>query len=283
MRHGRGARGGQRLRFVTAVFGEGHRQAGLALERTFSRSNRRSDLTVFTDLPNTFRRSVQADMGRLTGGFHDSFFDADGGRRNVFKYAVIRRMQEEYPADTVVWLDADMLVFDDLRRHLREGHVNVISHGRRDGELVRCGNGLEVPGERYAISGMFSVPPGPALDRLETVTRERPSWQDDGAPNHRLGDQLILNHLVSDGRFPVHWVSDDRRFVYNLELADGVHPRVGDEKLGRIRWSLRGPRLDGRAIVTWYWIKQHLDRHIRDDFSSFAAPVRRRLRSLYLA
>lgn len=271
------------MRFLTAVFGDAHRRAGLAPKRTFSRSNRRADLTVFTDLPGTFRHGVQEDMGNLTGQFDDSFFDVDGGRRNVFKFPLIRRMQQWYPGETVIWLDADLLVFDELHRHLRDDHVNVIAHGRRDGQLVRCGNGLEVPGERYAISGLFSVPPGPALEFLETVTRQRPGWQDDGAPNQRIGDQLILNHLIADGCFPVHWVSDDRRFVFNLELADGLHPKVGDEKLRRIRWSLRGPRLDGRPIVTWYWIKQHLDRHIEDGFSSFAPPARRRLRSLYLA
>lgn len=134
---------------------------------------------------------------------------------------------------------------------------------------------------RASLRARSSGSDGGGLDRRPATAQRSVRTQDDGAPNGRSGDQLILNHLTADDRFPVHWVSDDRRFVFNLELADGVHPKVGDAQLRRIRWSLRGPRLDGRPIVTWYWIKQHLDRHVEDGFRSFAAPVRRRLRSLY--
>jgi hypothetical protein len=269
------------MRFFTAVFGESHRRAGLGLSRTFHQHNPSGHLTVFTDLPQTFATGVIRDFDLLISRYGSEFFDHVGGRRNVFKYALFREMQEWYPSETIVWLDADQLIFDDLSKHLVDGHVNVISHGRRDGERVNCGNHLSVPGERYAIGGMFALPPGPALDFLEDVTKARPDWEDDGSPNHMIGDQLILNHLVAYGPEPVHWVSDDRRYIYNLELAEGLHPRVGDEGLRRIRWFGRRPVLDGRKIVLWYWIKQHLDLHLGDHFASFRPHVARRLERCY--
>jgi len=265
------------LRFFTAVFGREHLRAGVALTRTFSRYNT-TPLTVFTDQPGWFEHEKEANFAELATEY-PSFYNQEGGRRNVFKYALTRRMQESFPGESVCWIDADMLVFDDLTQHLSDGHINVIAHGRRS-ESMNCGGGLRVPGEMYAISGLFALPPGPALGILETVTRERPHWEDDGSPNHNIGDQLILNHLLARTEVPVHWLTDDRRYIYNLEVADGLHPAPGDPALKRVRWHRR-PVLDGRRIVVFYWIKSKLDRHLQDEFCSFRPSVARRLMRLY--
>ena len=265
------------LRFFTAVFGENYLRAGLALARTFNRYNR-IPLTVFTDQLGSFDNEESAEFRELVAEY-PPFYREFGQRNNVFKYSLIRRMQTMYPGETIGWLDADMLVFADLTQHAADSQINVISHGRRK-DIVNCGGGLKVPGQSYAVGGLFAVPPGPALDVLQEITQERPQWHDDGSPNHTSGDQLILNHLVNRTDLPVHWITDNHRYIYNLEVADNKHPVYGDPALARIRW-IRRPVLDGRPIVVFYWIKKQFDRHLETNFESFRPSVARRLMQLY--
>lgn len=235
---------------------------------------------MFSDRPEAFRRGEPADWPALLGGFPPLYHEPIGGLRNVFKLPLLDLMAERYPEEMIVWIDADMLIFGPLERHLHDGAVNVIAHGRRAGEVMDCGDGLAVPGERYAISGVFGIPPGPARENLWDIALGRPHWDGDGGRNRTIGDQLLLNHLVHRSGLPVQWISDDPNIIVNLEIAEAHHPVPGDPRLSEITWR-SGPRLDDRPIVIWYWIKNQLDLHIDDGFATFDRSVARRLRRLY--
>jgi hypothetical protein len=268
------------MRYFTAVFGESHRRVAHGLVRTFKRYGPNTPLTVFTDLVDpSFDNATFLNFNQLLNEY-PAFYHIRG-RRNIIKLRLFREMQRRFPEETIAWIDADMLVFDDLDKHLQEGVVNVIAHGRRNTQLVNCGDGLRVPGERYAIGGLFAIPPGPALAYLEHTTERRLNWHDDGNPNHMIGDQLILNHLVARGPFEVNWVTDNKRFVYNLEIGDGVHPGLNDEGLKRVRWYGKRPVTDGREVVVFCWIKRQVDLHIDNGFTTFHPVVSWRLRRLY--
>ena len=96
-----------------------------------------------------------------------------------------------------------------------------------------------------------------------------------------MADQIALNHLVARSGLPVNWITDDRQNIFNLELADGVHPVIGDKGLASVR--LVDGRLvrDARRVAVLCWIKSKLDAHIARGFSSFQPEVARFLRRIY--
>ena len=236
-------------------------------------------LTVFTDLPNEFPNSEIASMEELLST-RESFYRRPG-RRNVFKLALFETMFERYPGESIAWIDADVLVLGDVETHLDPEKVNVIAHGRRDAEQVPLGNGLKVPGSRYAIGGLFSLPDPSWLESMNRIANERPAWNHKDH-NSDLGDQLILNHVLSEvGADQIHWLTDDRRFIFNLEIADGLHPYVGDDRLSEITRSGDALYLEDRRIVLFYWIKKQFDLHVADGFQTFKPDVRRLFVDLY--
>ena len=220
------------MQFFTAVFGESHRIAAHGLIRSFRMHEPEAALTVFTDLSDLTPDGVDASLGQLLSG-RERFYDRPG-RRNIFKFVLFAEMFERHPGEVIVWVDADALVLDRISSQLDPSKLNVISHGKRDDETVVLGNGVEVAGARYAISGLFSLPDPSWLDLIDEVVADRPSW------NHldhdsNLGDQLILNHVLADTEPSlVNWLSDDRERVYNLEIADGLHPYVNDPRLASL-------------------------------------------------
>lgn len=267
------------MRYFTAVLGESHRTAATALVRSFHDHQPGGSLTVFTDVPGVFPNEVLTSWPELLEG-RESFYDRPG-RRNIFKLALFTEMFERYPDESIAWLDVDMLVLDELSRHIDPSRPSVIAHGKRDGEVVPLGDGLKVPGSRYAISGLFSLPNKTWIDRMNEVIAVRPSWNHMDH-NSNLGDQLILNHVIA-GVDPgaIHWITDDRSFVFNLEIADGLHPYVGDSGLNKLTLDGDSIYLEDRKVVLLYWIKKQLDLHLSDGLQTFKPEVRDFLLSAY--
>lgn len=271
------------IRFFTAAFGEAYARVTRGLLRSFERFAPKSDITVFTDMPAHFQpqRTIRTSFDDVLAEL-DSFLRApDGQLRNAFKFVLFRRMQQLFPGDDVCWIDADMLVFSELSQHLVPGRINVMAHGRRDDQVIACGNGLNVPGSRYAIGGLYSLPPGPALDFLFEIARQRPQWRDVDRLVLHSGDQITLNHLVARSGLPVHWLSDDRRFIYNLEIGEAVHPVVGDPALAAVTLQDGRPVRQGRTVAVFCWIKTKLDAHLVNEFATFKPEVAALLKTLY--
>lgn len=273
------------IRFFSAAFGEAYVTAAQGLLRSFDRFAPESDLRLFTDLPQRFdaRRAVETHFDDLLAEMDEFHRSSDGQYRNAFKFRLFKRMQERYPSDDICWIDADMLVFCELARCLVPGRINVMAHGRRDDQVIQCGDGLAVPGHRYAIGGMYSLPPGPALAYALKATSERPTWTDIASLVRRSGDQITLNHVVARSGVPVHWLTDDRSLIFNLEVGDQMHPVVGDPGLAAIRLDNGRPVRGDRQIAVFYWIKSKLDAHLVDGFSTFQPEVAAFLADLYRA
>ena len=269
--------------FLTAVFGEPYRRAGQALARSFARHAPGAKLSIFTDLDAEFAAGdvVKTSYEALIETLPEFYRNPTRQFRNVFRFQLFRRLQAMCPGEDLCWIDADMLVFGDLAVHLKPGHVCVMAHGRRPGQQLDMGGGLIVPGERYAIGGLCMLPAGPALDWIEKTLIEMPNWPDGGGPLRHMADQVALNHLVARSDLPVHWLTDDRRYIFNLELADAWHPVVGDPGLARIELVEGRPSRDGRRIEVLCWIKSKLDAHLRNSFSSFRPEVASMLQDLY--
>lgn len=267
------------MRYFTAALGESHHLVARALVRSFQRFEPDASLTVFTDLDAGFPNAERTSLESLLK--HRERFYRRPGRRNVFKFTLFKEMFRRYPGEPIGWIDADTLLLSDLSRRLEPTKINVTSHGRRDAETVALGNRLEVPGSRYAISGFFSLPDPSWLDRLERITEQRPAW-DHRDHNSNLGDQLILNHVIaSSDPDEVNWLTDDCQHVYNLEIAEEVHPVVGDQRLRSLTRSGDAVYLGDRRIVLFYWIKKQFDLHLADEFRTFQPEVRSLLASLY--
>jgi hypothetical protein len=271
------------IRFFSAAFGQAYIQPAKALVRSFDLFAPDAQISIFTDLPNRFgsERVIKTAFGELIDELDQFHRSTDGQLRNAFKFLLFDRMRQLYPEDDLCWIDADMLVFTDLSRHLRPGFVNVMAHGRRDEQLLNLGDDLTVRGDRYAIGGLYSLPPGPALDFVFDAARARQNWGDVDRLVRFSGDQITLNHVVARSGLPVHWVSDDRRFIYNLEFGENTHPIVGDAGLKAIEMLNGIPVRDGREFAVFCWIKNKLDAHIADRFSTFSPEVADLLRKLY--
>ncbi len=271
-------------RFVTAAFGAPYLVAARGLLRSFQVFAPSEDLTIFTDMPDRLisPNTIAMSFADALANLDDFYREADRQRQNVFRFGILRRMQEIYPNDDICWIDADMLVLCNLSEYFRSGYINVMSHGRRDNEVFDCGGGLLVPGKRYAIGGMYSLPPGAALDYITRTMRSLPSWPDEGGPLRHMADQIILNHLVARSGLPVAWISDNEQLIFNLEVSDSMHPVVGDRGLAQIRLEDNKLLRGDRQIAVFCWIKKKLDAHLRQKFSTFQPEVAGLLKELYL-
>jgi hypothetical protein len=226
------------FRFVTAAFGQPYLVALHGLIRSFLTFAPNESLTIFTDMPiaPSLGMVIEMDFMELMKDFDDFYKTGKGQLGDVFKFSIFKRMMEIYPNDDICWIDADMLVFCELSQHLKLKNVNIMAHGRRDEEIINCGEGLSVQGKKYAIGGFHSLPSREAVDYLMEVTRHRLNWTDAGSSLTKgTGDQIILNHLVAYSGIPVNWISDDRRYIFNLEVGENVHPVVGDKGLSEIK------------------------------------------------
>lgn len=271
------------IRFFTAAFGESYARFAQALASSFIKFSPGTNLHIFTDNPKKITHSLVEeitieDLLKSLDKFHHS---TDGQLRNAFKFALFKRMREKFPADDICWIDADMLVFEKMENHFKPGFVNVINHGRRAGQVIECGDGLNVEGEAYAIGGMYSLPPGGGEDYLLEASRRRPSWKGVSDLVKYSGDQIVLNHLVARSGIPINWITDNKEFIYNLEIADAVHPIVGDKALGAIRFGGKSLYRGKRQIAVFCWIKNKLDAHIIDEFKTFHPSAREVLLDLY--
>jgi hypothetical protein len=271
------------IRFFSAAFGESYVRVARALLRSFEEFAPEASICVFTDAPEVFPsgQAVYARFDELLEQLDSFHRSIDGQLRNAFKFVLFERMRKIYPQDDLCWIDADMLVFSDLSTHVATGKINVISHGRRDLQTIGLGDGLSVRGDRYAIGGLYSLPPGAALDSLVALSRERYSWTNVAPLVQFSGDQITLNHLVSKSGLPVHWLTDDRRYIYNLEIGENVHPIVGDPGLSAISLREGRPVREGREFAVFCWIKSKLDAHLADGFSTFKPEVAELLNRLY--
>lgn len=245
--------------FVTGCFGAEYLKWGTALRRTFADAMPGEELYVWSD-----DETVASDWCcRSMESLLDEVAPFDwhrAHRRKVFKFPLVRAMLHRHKTD-ICWLDANLSVLSDLRPHLQPGVPNLICHGRR-------GN------NRFPIGCLWSLPPGEHIDRLFSMTKTR-------SDNGPLGDQPILQSWAASG-INAHWPTDDRRFIFNMELGSGLHPRVGDPRLTQIvetpdrQWSL-----DQRTIVTIAFTSHRLREHTADQFRSFSPPIRAYLRDLY--
>ncbi len=271
------------IRFFSAAFGKSYVQAAKALLRSKEIFAPEIDIRLFTDEPEQFlgQNIISLQLNELIEELDEFHRSVDGQLRNAFKFQLFDRMRKIYPADDLCWIDADMLIFTDLSKHLRPGFVNVMAHGRRDDQILNLGNGLTVRGDRYAIGGLYSLPPGPAIDFLFDTIRARHAWQDVDRLVRFSGDQITLNHLVARSLLPVYWFSDDLRFIYNLEFGESVHPVLGDSGLRAITMQNDLPVRGDRQFAVFCWIKNKLDSHIADRFSTFTPEVADLLLYLY--
>ena len=257
--------------------------AAKALLRSIECFSPSLDILIFTDQPQKFplEKVVGVGWDELVAELDSYHSVLSGQLRNAFKFKLFERMRKKYPYDDLCWIDSDMLIFVDLQKHLRSGCINVMAHGRRDSQVLNLGDSLSVRGDRYAIGGLYALPPGRAVDYLNETSRKRPDWADVDKLVNSSGDQITLNHLVHRSGLPVHWFSDDRRFIYNLEFGSNTHPIVGDIGLAEIELSQGFPVRDGRQFAVFCWIKNKLDAHIADDFATFNPEVSALLRRLY--
>lgn len=269
--------------FFSAAFGKGYIKAAQALLRSKEIFAPEIDIRLFTDEPDQFsnRNIISLRLDELIKELDEFHRSTDGQLRNAFKFQLFDRMRKIYPTDDLCWIDADMLIFTDLSKHLRPGFINVMAHGRRNEQVLNLGNGLAVRGDRYAIGGLYSLPPGPALDFLFDTAKARHAWQDVDGLVRLSGDQITLNHLVARSGLPVHWFSDDRRFIYNLEFGENIHPVLGDSGLRAITMQNGLPVRGERRFAVFCWIKNKLDSHISDRFSTFTPEVADLLLHLY--
>lgn len=271
------------IRFFSAAFGDNYYRVAQGLLRSFHYYSPRADISIFTDKSTEFQhgKTFRINFADLISKL-DEFHRANSGQlRNAFKFLLFKEMRRQYPDDDLCWIDADMLVFTDLQHHLVCGSINVMAHGRRDTEELNLGGGLLVRGDRYAIGGLYSLPPGGALDYLFDVSRLRSEWRDVDRLVQFSGDQLALNHLVARSGLPVNWLSDNKKYIYNLEFGANIHPILGDTALAAITLTNLIPTRDERVFALFCWVKNKYDAHLADKFSTFKPQVANLLMRLY--
>lgn len=271
------------IRFFSAAFGENYVRSARALIKSFENYSPLADFRLFTDCPKKFDKCqiFSSDIKDLLNDLDCFHQNPDGQLQNAFKFSLFSQMRKKFPHDDLCWIDADMLVLDELTNHLKPGYINVMTHGRRNGQIISCGAGLYVSGERYAIGGLYSLPPGGAEDFLLKISRERYTWSDVAPLVAKSGDQITLNHLVARSGIPIHWITDDKRYIYNLEIADGIHPTVGDPGLKSLELKNNCLIRSGRQVAVFCWIKNKLDAHLKEDFYTFQPTVANFLRKFY--
>ena len=247
------------MRFVTAAYGAEYVRAARALRRSFNIAMPGADLLVYSNDAKVASPDCCLSMKEALEGTEP--FDPRGGRRcDVFKFGLLRR-QHELHGEDACWIDADMIALADLRPHFRPGVPNFICHGRRGGP-------------RFPIGGLYSLPPGPIADHLIGEVRARHD-------QHPSGDQIVIQKYAQCCP-TIHWLTDDRTRIYNMELGTGLHPRVGDKNLKRIK---RGPEgsweLNHRTIMLVCFTMHRLREHLEDGFCSFTRPLAEILRTFY--
>lgn len=271
------------IRLFSAAFGSRYLLPAIGLRNSLARFAPDIPFSLFSDLEEVaaWDSAIRAELGELVSTL-DEFHQAELGQRRVgFKIELFRRMREKYPSDDLCWIDVDMLVLGDIAEHLQPGSINVMAHGRRDGQTLKLGDRLEVDGSRYAIGGLYSLPPGAAVGRFHELMLMRSTWTDLTPLVKNSGDQITLNHLVARSGLPVHWFSDDRRFIYNLEIGENAHPIVGDPKLAALERVGDSIYSEGRQVIVLCWIMNKLDAHFEDRFSTFREDVRQFLLEIY--
>ncbi len=275
--------------YFTASYGEQFTSTILpGLIQSFIHYNPTKRLFVYCQEPQLIDRfSSQIDLRHFDLENALSLFDPEFYRRgkshrnDVFKLALFRELSRDFPGETCCWLDADSLIFGDLDLHFKNGLINVVHHGRRDGEILDLGNDLRVNGERFAIGGVYSLPSLACIDEAIEIANQRAKWKKQGTYWSEDGDQITLNHLISRHGELTRFVTEDRRFIYNLSYHQGLHPYLGDPMLRRISTNGEKIVLDDREVVIFLWTQATLAQHIEERFSSFRPDVRRRLLDFY--
>lgn len=247
------------MRFVTAAYGPEYVRAATALRRSFDIAMPDAELLVYSNYAKIASPDCWISIKEALVGTEP--FNPMGGRRcGVFSFGLLRR-QHQLHGEDACWIDADMIVLADLRPHFRKGVPNFICHGRRGGP-------------HFPIGGLFSLPPGPIADHLMGEVRARHD-------QHPSGDQIVIQRYVRCCP-PIHWLTDDKTRIYNMELGQGLHPRVGDKNLKRIK---RGPdgawELDHRKIMVVCFTMHRLREHLADHFKSFTPLLAQRLRQFF--
>jgi hypothetical protein len=262
------------FQFCTAVIGEPYRRVGEALIATFSQFHDADQLHVFTDLDLGASATTQVTWQELTEGL-PAYYQT---RARVFKFQLLREMFERYPSREIVWIDADAVVMAPLSEHLRPGALNVMSLNRNGTRPEGIGNGVVVPSSRYVTSNFFSVPSIECVDALDALLRQRLGWPD--AAELADDDQILVNHLVHSGVWPVHWVGCEGDGWFStgcaVELQDRqTHADVTSDEDGR-RILFRG-----EPLVLFSPTKLLVDLSFMNGFDSYPPLIRDRLRSVY--
>ena len=264
----------QPFQFCTAVVGESYRRVGEALIATFSQFHDADRLHVFTDLDLRAPATTRVTWHDLTSEL-PAYYQT---RPRVFKFRLLREMFDRYPSREIVWVDADAVVMTSLDEHLRPGAINVMALDRHGTRPERIGNGAVVPSSRYATSNFFSLPSVESVDALDLLLRQRLDWPD--AAELPDDDQILVNHLVHSGAWPVHWVGAEGDGWFStgcaVELQDrATHADVMlDPGGGRILFR-------GEPIVLFSPTKLLVDLSFMNGFDSYPVLIRDRLRIVY--
>lgn len=247
------------MRFVTAAYGAEYVRAARALRRSFDVAMPDAELLIYSDDATVASLACQITMQEALKDTRP--FNPAGGRRcTVFSFGLLQRQHKLHGTDAC-WIDADMVVLGDFRHHFRLGVPNLMCHGRRSSR-------------RLPITGMYSMPPGPIVSALIKMTQRR-------ADRNPSGDQFVVQRWAQN-KPDAHWLTDDTRYIYNLELGTELHPYVGDPRLKKIKPAGDGRwMLDDRQVMVLCFTSWRLREHLADDFCSFTPSLTRLLRQFY--
>jgi hypothetical protein len=220
---------------------------------------------------------VEARFDEMHGALGAFYNNPRGQRRCAFKIEALHRLAQRFPQETFCWIDADMLVLDDIAPAFVDGRFTVMAHGRREVPMD-CGNGLVVAPERFAISGLYALPAS-YLAVYRKLALERPAWRSHGEAPFS-GDQTLLNHLVK-AKGHVTWLNEAHPGkIWNLE-SSSYHPKPGDPMLRRISKKDGVYMVGEKRLAIMVWTNPCLRAHVADGFASFRPGVREDFKRYY--
>lgn len=263
------------MKFITAAYGAPYTKWVKALAKSFHESNPDEELIVYTDADFTDRfkalTEVRIDKS-LTRDILGKWPPNDNFRlKTVYMTA---HTAKSYPGETVCWIDADTLVFSDLKSRFDASKINAATRGPSpEGNRLRNpGGGLRLRETEYVISGVYCVPNDFAQE-LAAIAEERQGWKDRG---EGVVAQGILNHLVH--RHPEELRRLDE--VYPQEvwgLLDGAHPNETNPSMRRVVFEDGTLRSGNRTFPIFQWVSKSLKNQIRTGFPVFKDESARKL------
>ncbi|WP_139364921.1 hypothetical protein [Sutcliffiella halmapala] len=205
------------ITFITAAYGKKYHRYVRGLARSFSKSNS-SMLKIYTDSKNMNLPGCIIDNTISLGNLKEY-----SGKLPIRSAKPLILLHAAKTHKYICWIDADMLVFTDLKNKLDINKINTISYGYGKNKR-ECGANLMIPQEIYSMGCLFSGSQQHFYE-FENIWRE---LKYEIARKVNLFDQSVLNHLISRKQGSVKYLNKEYpNMIWNFEKFRGARTKIG--------------------------------------------------------